>query len=291
MNQGTSNRIAIVAIIVAISALGYSVYSSSLGRVSVPSSGSEPTSTFLSRLDKSNVIRAGYGVYPPFTQEDVKTGKISGVSVEIVEEIARVLGAKVEWHRFNWNTMGADLKRGEFDVVADPIFLTPQRAREFAFTQPYSYFGIGIGLVKKGETRFKSFDDINDPAVTVAVGQGFGEESLVKSRAPKAKLLSIPAGQDTAAPLNSVLAGHADIAITNLEDGHRFVDAHPDNLQLLWTDAPPAYIPAGFALRLNDSAGVRFFDVSLLNLKGAGILGAIAARYNSTVNMAAPAGR
>src|SRR5690242_3457868 len=104
--------------------------------------GSAVSSALLADLDKTNTIHAGYGVFPPYTVEDPKTGKVSGVSVEIIEELAREIGAKVEWRRLNWNTMGADLKRSTYNVVADPIFQTPQRAREFTFTEPYAYFPI-----------------------------------------------------------------------------------------------------------------------------------------------------
>jgi ABC-type amino acid transport substrate-binding protein len=139
--------------------------------------------------------------------------------------------------------MGADLKNGTFDVVADAIFMTPQRGREFTFTDPYLYYAIGIGAVRRGETRFDEFDDINRGNVTVAVGQGTGEESFVRARAPGATVQSIPLGQDALSSMNAVLTGRADIAIVNLEDAKRFVGAHADNLMMLWADDPPAYIP------------------------------------------------
>lgn len=287
MDVRSTGRLAVIALTIAVIASGISVLAL-LHPARTPTPAAAQASPMLERLDRANVIRAGYGVFPPFTQEDPRTGKVSGVSVDIVEEIARELGATVEWRRLNWNTMGADLKRGEFDVVADPIFQTPQRAREFTFTQPYAYFAIGIGVVRKGERRFKVFEDINHPAITVAVGQGFGEETLVKSRAPQARLLSIPAAQDSATPINSVLTGRADIAITNLDDARRFVAAHPDTLEMLWVDNPPAYVPAGFALQVGDTRGAQLLDVSLRNLRGAGILTAIAARHGATVNLNEP---
>jgi ABC-type amino acid transport substrate-binding protein len=95
----------------------------------------------LERIEKTGEIHAGYGVYPPYTQEDPNTGKVSGLSVDLIEQIARDLNCKVVWHRLNWNTMSADLKRGTYDMIADPIFETIPRAREFAFT-PVSRFDL-----------------------------------------------------------------------------------------------------------------------------------------------------
>jgi len=249
------------------------------------SSAPRQAAGIIQTIDKKGILRAGYGVFPPYSQEDPSTGKVSGVAVDIVEEIARQIGAKVEWKRFNWNTMAADLKRGEYDVLADAVFQTPARGREFLFTEPYAYFAIGIGVVKRGDNRFANFDEINDPSITVAVGQGFAEETFVKARAPEAKLLSIPSSADTALPINAVVAGRADIAVVNLEDAKRFVGANPADLRIIWDDNPPAYVPAGFALRFSDFAGKQFLDVALRNLRTTGVLQSIARRHNVESNL------
>ena len=97
----------------------------------------------IDNIDRFGEIRAGYGVFPPYTLEDPKTGKVSGISVDIVNEIGRQLGVPVQWKKFNWNTMKADLDRGEFDLLADAVFETPARAREMTFTEPYAFLPIG----------------------------------------------------------------------------------------------------------------------------------------------------
>src|SRR4051812_6567809 len=43
------------------------------------------TSVLLDRIEKTGELRAGYGVYPPYTQEDPTTQKVSGFSVELIE--------------------------------------------------------------------------------------------------------------------------------------------------------------------------------------------------------------
>ena len=90
----------------------------------------------LERIEETDELHAGYGVYPPYTQENPNTREVSGFSVDIINRIAEELKCKVVWHRLNWNTMSADLKRAEYDVIADPIFQTIPRAREFSFTKP-----------------------------------------------------------------------------------------------------------------------------------------------------------
>ena len=159
----------------------------------------------LARIDRDSELHAGYGVYPPYTQEDPNTKKVSGLSVEIVEQIAKELKCKVVWHRLNWNTMSADLKRGEYDVIADPIFQTIPRAREFAFTAPYAYFADGIAVVRKDDDRFTTFESLDRDGITIAVGQGWASETLIKTRFTKPKVVSVQTATDLLQVFNEVV--------------------------------------------------------------------------------------
>jgi polar amino acid transport system substrate-binding protein len=227
-------------------------------------------------------LRGGYGVYPPYTQEEPNTGKVTGFSVDIIEEIGQQLNVKVIWRRINWNTMAADLKRGDFDVIADPIFMTIPRAREFGFSAPYAYFADGIAVIRYDEERIKSFDDLAQPGLRIAVGRGWSSEALMKAQFPNANLISVQTSTDLLQVFNEVVAGRADVAIADGADAERYVKEHPRKVKALWLDHPPAYVPGGFALRFGDRAGQEFLNVSLLNLEATGVLNALARKYGVT---------
>jgi ABC-type amino acid transport substrate-binding protein len=238
----------------------------------------------LERVEQNAELHAGYGVYPPYTQEDPNTKKVSGFSVDLIEQIGKELKCKVVWHRLNWNTMSADLKRGEYDVIADPIFQTIPRAREFAFTEPYAYFADGIAVVRKDDSRFAKFADLDREGVTIAVGQGWASETLVKTRFSKPKIVSVQTGTDLLQVFNEVAGGRADVAIADGADAERFVKEHPDTVKALWVDNPPAAMPAGFALRPDDAKGAEFLTVCLRNLESTGILDALARKYQVAIS-------
>jgi ABC-type amino acid transport substrate-binding protein len=233
----------------------------------------------LERIDRTGELHAGYGVYPPYTQENPNTKAVSGLSVEVVEQIARELRCKVVWHRLNWNTMAADLKRGEYDLIADPIFQTIPRAREFAFTAPYAYFADGIAVVRKNERRFPDFDTLDREGITIAVGQGWASETLVRSKFTKPRIVAVQTGTDLLQVFNEVVSGRADVAIADGADAQRFVKEHSGQVKALWLDNPPAAMPAGFALRLTDARGAEFLNVSLRNLEATGVLDALRRKY------------
>lgn len=237
-------------------------------------------SGILEKINQTGELHVGYGVYPPYTIEDPNTQKVSGFSVDIIEHIAKELKCKVVWHRLNWNTMSADLKRGEFDVIADPIFQTIPRAPEFSFSSPYAYFADGIAVVRKGEKRFKSFEDLDQEGIIINVGQGQASEALTTARFRKADIQPVSASTDNMQIFAGVLSGRADVAVADLPNAKRFVDEHPGEVEALWMDNPPAYMPAGFALRPTDTKGAEFFSVAIQYLETTGILDGIAAKYD-----------
>jgi ABC-type amino acid transport substrate-binding protein len=248
------------------------------------------TPGLLQRIEASGELHAGYGVYPPYTIEDAASGRVSGFSVDVINEIAKQLNCTVVWHRMNWNTMSADLKRGQFDVIADPIFQTVPRAREFAFTEPYAYFADGIAVVRVGEQRFTDFDSLDRGEVTIAVGQGWASETLLTARFTKAKIVPIQTGTDLLQVFNEVLAGRADVAVADAADAVRFVEEHSGEVKALFVNNPPAYMPAGFALRPTDQEGADFLTVCLRNLEATGVLDALAKKYNVPSRATLPSG-
>src|ERR1700690_895871 len=132
----------------------------------------------LDSIRHDRVLRVGYGVYPPYTIEDPNTREVSGFSASVIAEIAKELGCRVEWHRLSWDTMSADLKRGVFDVISDPIFATIPRAPEFSFSEPYAFFPDGIAVVRKDDNRFANFDSLDQLGIKISVGLGQGSEAL-----------------------------------------------------------------------------------------------------------------
>lgn len=279
---GRLTLLSVAALVISIAALIFSV----VGIDRHPQDhGVVPTASsqgMLARIERTGVLHAGYGVYPPYTIEDPNTRAVTGFSVEILEQIAKELNCKVVWHRMNWNTMSADLKRGEFDVIADPIFQTIPRAREFGFSEPYAQFSDGIGVVRKGNERFKRIEDVDKENVTIAVGQGWASETLVKARFAKPKVISVQTSTDLLQLFNEVLSGRADIAIADGADALRFVSEHASEASALWVDNPPAYMPAGFAVKHSDTEAAQFLTVSLRNLKATGVIDSLAKKYKLT---------
>jgi ABC-type amino acid transport substrate-binding protein len=274
-----SNMQANVAFVLALIALVFSLLLFFQKPNSSKNISSNKIPGLLERIEETGKIHAGYGIYPPYTMEDPNSKKVSGFSIDLINQIAKELNCEVEWHRINWNTMSADLKRGEFDVIADPIFQTIPRAREFSFTEPYAYFADGIAVVKKDENRFKEFKDLNAKGIKIVVGQGWASEVFVKVNLTEPEIKSVQTSSDLLQVFNEVITGRADVAISDGADAERFVKEHPAEVKALWLDNPPAAMPAGFALRPSDDEGAEFLTICLRNLKSTGVIEGLAQKY------------
>jgi len=286
MTGRQNNSVALLGIAIATIAIVLSLFVLFRSRndTTTTTDNTPPVLGLLERIDKKGELHAGYGVYPPYTIEDPNTKQVSGYSVDVIEQVASELKCKVVWHRLNWNTMNADLQRGDFDIIADPIFITIPRAREFSFTEPYAYFAEGIAVVRINDSRFGKFDDLDQPNLRIAVGQGWASETFVKNRLTKASIVAVQTNTDLLQVFNEVVAGRADVAVADGADAERFVKEHSTTVKALFMDNPPAFMPAAFALRVSDTKGTKFISDSLRNLRTTGILDAYAKKYQLPIS-------
>lgn len=73
--------------------------------------------------------------YKPFEYRQGKT--LKGFDVEIMQEIGRRLGLKVEWVNSDFDTIFDSLAAGRFDAVAAAATIKPERGQLVDFSDPY----------------------------------------------------------------------------------------------------------------------------------------------------------
>lgn len=247
-------RTATVAVALAVLATAFSLYGVLRSSPRPDTSTSQPEGS----LFRNGEMHVGFGGFPPYTIIDVKateaSKRVTGLSVDLVNEIARrhAPPLKVVWHQFNWDTLRADMASGKFDFVADPVFQTIPRAADFGLAEPYSYFGIAVGVVRKGDSRFKAFLDLNQEGITIALAEGWTSSEFARAHLSKPQFKSIPVSGDAFTQLDEVLLGRADVALNDVPTVAQYVAAHPSKVEALWLASPPSMVPGGFLTRQSD---------------------------------------
>jgi cyclohexadienyl dehydratase len=278
-----------VALIVAILALALAAVGLFVPRTARDGAEQVQSENTLQQVVSRRVLRVGYEGYPPYTVTDPATGRLSGYSVDLAEYIAQQAGWSVQWIKTSADTKIPDLQAGRFDVMVEPIFETISRASRVSFSRPYAYFGDAVGVVRKGETRFKNIDALNRPGVTVAVRQGYTDQEFATDNLPNAKVTTLKVN-DASQLFLEVIADRADVALADLEQARAFVAAHPTQVELRFANPAPVYIPAGFMFRQGDFTFYNFMNSAIGYAESNGVLRRLDRKYNVTSTGHLPSG-
>ena len=241
--------------------------------------GVAPTekSTFDNILEKDE-ITVCYMTWPPSVIKDPNTGELSGFIIDIFEEVAKDADLKVKYTESTWGGFPADLNTEKCDAAVAGIYPTIGRSTSVSFTKPFFYAGNG-GVVKAGETRFKTIEDLNKEGVKIAVIQGEYGHIYTQKYLPKATLVVLEKGSDNTAPLVAVSSGQADVGLIMSDVIAGYVKIHPE-VKDLFADQPYSTTPIVWAVRQNDQELLNFLNNGIDYLKSVGFLDATAKKYS-----------
>lgn len=288
LSLSKSDNISAIALIVACLALIATLFGLRTGEHSSSKDAVASHASGLQAIKNDNVLRVGYGVWPPFSiidpKESDQASQVKGFSVDLVNEIASraIPPLRIEWHRFNWDTMKADISTEKFDFVCEPVFQTIPRAIDFGLSRPYASFGIGAAVVRKDDNRFTHFSDLNHDDITIALAEGWTTSEFARAHLPKAKFISVTVRENIAVQMDNVITGRADVALNDVPSVVNYVAAHPDQVKALWVSDPPSFVVGGFATRPEDAELLRFLNACLDVLSADGTIKRLDEKWKTT---------
>ena len=158
-----------------------------------------------------DVLRvATSGDYPPFSDWPVNAPAPLGFSVSVAHAYADDSGATLEWIRFRWPELAADLAAGSFDLALSGITVRPDRSMQGRFGLPLTTSG-AIVLVG-ADSSLGSAADLDRPSTQIAVNAGGHLERVARRLFPSARIEAIP---DNAGVLRRLVRGEVDAVVTD----------------------------------------------------------------------------
>ena len=88
----------------------------------------------------------------PFTFLDTKTNTIEGVMVDLIKEVGKEAGFKVEIEGMQFSTLIPSLTANKIDIISAAMYITPPRKEVIDFSGPVYTYGEGL-IVPKSDTR------------------------------------------------------------------------------------------------------------------------------------------
>ena len=221
-----------------------------------------------SRLDaiqKSGVLRVCTpGDYRPFSLAR-PDGSYEGLDVDLVQSMAKALGAKVEFVKAPWAQL-MDTFVDKCDVAVGGISVTLDRQKRAFFTEPYMVNGKAPITKCDNVRKFQSVADIDKPGVTVIENPGGSNERFARGAFKQAKIVIF---NDNTKIFDELLKGNADVMISESVETIAQQKLHP-GLCAVNPDKPLQYGEMAYLLPRGDAVFKAWVDQWLHLAKATG---------------------
>lgn len=222
------------------------------------------------RVIDSGTIRLGYIIYPPLLYKDQSTGKLSGISFDIVEAAAKGLGLKTEWaEEVGWGTALEGLKAGRYDMLGTQMWPNSARAREAVFSiAPFK--SMIFPYVRVSDNRFDTgLEGLNSKDVTISAIDGEMATFIAKEDFPKANLRALPQLASYSEVFLNIAGNKADVTFVEPGAAYDFMRGNSNQIKRVGS-APLRAFGNCFAFRRGEDSMVAMWDVALRELINSG---------------------
>ena len=233
-----------------------------------------------SRIKENKPIRIAYISYPPSFIVDPNTKKFSGIFFDVINEIAKRTGFKIEFvEETSWASMIEELQSNKVDIVVSGIWPNSQRGKWVSFTKPLYYSGINA-YVRAGDTRFdNNIEAANSPDVKIAVIDGEMSSIIANSDFPKAKKIHYNQMTDVSQLLLEVATGKADITFVETAVAKRFMAKNPGKIREVKLNRPLRIFPNCMMVRKTDIYFLDTLNISIEELHNNGYIDKVIKKY------------
>lgn len=164
--------------------------------------------TAWARIHRTKVLRIGaVAGAAPYYQKDLVSGEWQGFMIDFAKSLAASLAVKLEVTETTWGNSVLDLQSNKIDVFFG-LNPTPARAEVVNFSDPL--FNNAFVLVARKGFAPKTWAELNDPKVRIAVDIGSSHDQLVTKLCPNAQVTRLEKSADATL---AVQMGRADVQV------------------------------------------------------------------------------
>ena len=245
----------VLAMVFAAGCGGGSSPSPSAGKAEAPKGVTE-------KIKQAKVFTVGTdATFKPF--EFKVDGKYSGFDIELIEAVAKELGAtKVEYVDTEFKGLIPGLLAKKFDLIVSAMYITEERKQTIAFSDTYFPGGLSI-MVKKDNNTIAGVKDLNGKKVSVQIGTK-SAKYLEEPQFKEIKLVKVETNNDMFMELET---GKVDAVVTGLPAAKTYTKEKGTTKVLPNTLTEEYY---GYGIRKEDADLVKAVNEALKKLKADG---------------------
>ena len=173
---------------------------------------------------KAKVRVAMDATWPPFESVNGTSKEIEGFDVDLMNAIAKEAGFEVEYSNVPWDSLLAGMAKCQYDAAISAMTITPERAEQFAFSDPY--FAAGqIVTVRADNTDITGKDTLAGKTIGVQLGTTGDIE------AQKITGATVKNYDDIGLAFQDLMNGQTDAVIADNPLALGYIGKNPDKLK------------------------------------------------------------
>jgi len=206
-------------------------------------------------LDNGKIRVGTTGDFNPMSFKDPETKEYMGHQIDAAKQLATDMGVEIEFVPTDWKTLINGIVADKYDIVMTGTSMTVGRAKAAGYTIPWGRTGY-LPLARKDKAgSFKSWDDLNQPDVTIGYNLGTSFAEFVKTRLPKAKRKEV---ESPARDWQELLAGRVDVTISSTLEAGKLSTTH-ESLVIPFQITANS-LPLSFMVRQDDQVWLNFLN-------------------------------
>ncbi|WP_182086392.1 transporter substrate-binding domain-containing protein [Aureimonas sp. ME7] len=222
-------------------------------------------------LAKGKLVVTVIDQFPPFGSVDEK-GELVGYEVDVARLAAKHLGVEVELVPAVFANAIPYLLSGKVDALFNVVGIRPDRAKQIAYSQPYS--GTDLSIIAAKATKVETVADLKN--LRVGVSRGTTNEQITVENAPEGT--DIRRFESDADMIQALLSGQVDTITNSASTVVGIINKANPSLE---AESKILFRQQfnGIAVRREDNDLRRWFDTFLYFVKVNGELDAIHAKW------------
>ena len=182
----------------------------------------------LDEVLERGTLRVGVAEFVPWTMRS-KSGELVGFEVDIAEKLAADMGVRAELKAYEWDNIISALQRGEIDVIAGGMAITPARALQVNFSRPVATSGVGLAANTEMTRNIETLADLNRESIRISTVADTLAADVAQRLFSEATVTVHPA---PAAAEADVLEGRAHAYLAGMPEARFLVLKNPEVLDL-----------------------------------------------------------
>lgn len=227
----------------------------------------ETDSRLASVSDSGKLKVCTTGDYRPFTYLDPKSGKWSGIDIDMAKNLAKSLEVEPEFIQTTWKDLMPDFT-SKCDIAVGGVSVSLERSKQAYFSEATLDEGKTPITLCENVKKYDTIKEINQPGVRSITPIGGTNEKFADANYPKGEIIRF---EDNNKIFDEIIAGRADVMTTDASETRWVSNEHPE-LCAVHPDKPFNFSQKAYLLPLGDDEFQEYVDQWLNMAKNDGTL-------------------